>query len=216
MLKRNTLVLLIVAAVLGGAVLLFESRDRPEPGETSTGIQQGKGEQILPLQEEAITELKVERAIASSPEATNNGTEELSFEKSEDGSWQMIAPETAIAETGAIAFLLSQATGKATLTFESTSDKLSDFGLDSPTATVDLTAEEQSYQLLIGGSDISGDGVYLLVQDPEQPEEGNGDADSAVQVHVVSGSFLSAVERPVEEWLAASAEEEPTDIEPES
>ncbi len=203
MLKRRTLLLLVSAIALLGGVLLFEGNrslttadgeldQSGEPAPSSDGQQ--TGELMFPFAEEDVETLTVERPADT-----------VAFEKSEEGVWQMTEPEAGLAEPGAIAFLLTQITNPSANTLNVPADSLNDFGLDKPTATVNLTANGSAYQLAVGGTDFTGDQLY--VQATEGPEAEETDADALeVEIHLVSGGFDNAINRPTSDWLA---DEEP-------
>lgn len=214
MLKRETLLLLIAAIVLGGGVLLFESHQRnSSPGQnleisSETGLEtspetnsedspvstpndKSEGELIFPFSEEDVKSVTVERV---------DGT--LTFSKFADGTWQMTAPEQGIAESGAIAFLLSQITNPTTHTLTVAPNSLKDFGLDQPETTVTLVAADTSYQLAVGTADFTGDKLYVQLIKPaaDTPSE----TAESVKIHVVSGGLKNAINRPTKEWLIAT------------
>jgi len=197
MLKRGTVLLLMSAIALGGGVLLLEnfgSNGAGNQSSTTTGLNtlsEGEGEPLLPFPEEDIDSVVVTRL---------NDT--LTFNKSDEGTWQMTQPETGLAEGGAIAFLLSQLTGATvqSLTVES-ADSLFDFGLADPSATVAVTAGEQSYQIAVGGGDFSGDKRYVRLVNADDEEDADQAATAPIKIHVVAGGIVNAVERPTSEWL---------------
>ncbi len=202
MLKRGTLLLLVSAIALLGGVLLFEGdRNRTATGENSeqdtnyalSSEGQENGELIFPFAEEDVDTLTVERSADT-----------VAFEKSETGIWQMTKPENGLAEPGAIAFLLTQLTNPSTNTLTVPADTLSDFGLDRPTSTVSLTANDVRYQLAVGTADFTGDQLYVQATAPEDDSAGASD----IKIHLVSGGFDNAVNRPTEDWLAAEESEE--------
>ncbi|MBE9063826.1 DUF4340 domain-containing protein [cf. Phormidesmis sp. LEGE 11477] len=218
MLNRGTLLLLVVAIALGGGVLLFENSDRTsrDPS-TEAGAGEAQGKPLLPFEESAIAQFTLSRPDQS----------DLTFVKDESGVWQMSTPEEQVAEEGAIAFLLSQLTRSSNRVINVDSRSLVDFGLDNPTATItlesDVSEEKSTYQILVGDSDFGGDQRYIQVIDLNE-EQINADgseqeteiADSVeteessdLEIHLVSGGIINAIERPTSEWLVA--EEEATD-----
>ncbi|MGD1908123.1 MAG: DUF4340 domain-containing protein [Leptolyngbyaceae cyanobacterium] len=194
-LKKNTIVLVAIALVLGGAVIIMESR-QPSPTATETD---GEAGPIFDFLETDVTGLHIETQ-----------TQEVTFERDDLGFWQMTAPESAPAEEAAIAFLLSRLNTdglRRTITVDAA--EMPDFGLDVPLATVDITlADGTTHLFVLGDPDFSGSDYYALV-DPESiplPEDAG-----EVAALVVSGDLLNAVERPLEEWQVADPASTPTD-----
>ncbi|MEM6450727.1 MAG: DUF4340 domain-containing protein [Cyanobacteria bacterium P01_D01_bin.105] len=207
MLKRKTILLMVSAIALLGLVALLEGNrsvvnNRPDAPTTSSEPRQGDGERLFPFTEEDVEALEVER-----PEDT------LAFQKQDDGTWEMKAPEVALAESGAITFLLSQITNPSTHTLTADTSALRDFGLQNPEATVTLTANDNTYQLTVGNDDFTGDQLYVRANSPaseaETPEQ--------IKIHVVSGGMRNAVNRPTQDWLSlSSADTESEAVSPEA
>ncbi|MEL6855251.1 MAG: DUF4340 domain-containing protein, partial [Cyanobacteria bacterium J06607_13] len=214
MLNRGTLVLLVSAIALGGAVLLFENRQTDnvqvaDPGATADSIvagEEGAGEKLFPFEEEDIEQFSLTRFAESEED-----TEELAFEKQDDGTWQMTMPRQAMAEGGAIAFLLSQLTSPASRTLTVEADTLEEFGLSDPEATIVLSVEGADYTFYLGGSDFSGDRRYAQAVG----SEADTGEEPTTTVHVLSGGIETAINRPTAEWLVveASPEAEPAETE---
>ena len=192
MLNRKTILLMVSAIALFGLVALIEGNrsvvgDRTaEPTADADAPLQGDGELLFDFEEEDVDAVEVER-----------DGETLAFEKLENGSWEMSAPEVGEAEGGAIAFLLSQITSTSVHTLSADTSDLRDFGLQNPDATVRLTANDTPYQLTVGGEDFSGNNLYVRADPPARAAEG----EDQTKVHVVSGSMRNAVNRPTQDWL---------------
>ena len=143
MLKRGTLLLLLSAIALGGAVLLLENQTGPRSPEQASGdVQTTDSEKLFPFEEDEVEQFSVTRQLeASAAEQSKNQTNEtLSFVKTESGTWEMTAPEAAKAEGGAIAFLLSQVSTPTAVPVSVKANNLEEFGLAEPEATVSITA----------------------------------------------------------------------------
>ncbi len=209
MLNRGTLLLLVSAIALGGSVLLFENR-----GEVSDRLEraeEAQGEPLLPFEESAIAQFTLERP----------NEDDLSFIKDESEIWQMSAPEEKIAEEGAIAFLLSQLTRPSNRIITMNGNSLEDFGLDNPAATIAIETKESTYQILVGSADFGGDQRYVQVIDvtsepndaisgeseAEPPTPDEADTSQEIEIHLVSGGIINAIERPTAEWLVAEETE---------
>lgn len=203
MLQRTTLLLLVGAIALGGGVLLLESRQDDSTAdltaeEVSADADTAK-EPIFSFAEEDVESFKVERAEGA-----------IAFTQ-KDGTWQMSEPETAPAEDGAVAFLLSQLTDQTARKLSVEAAKLEDFGLSDPTAQVELIADGKPYQLLIGGRAFTGDQLYVQaidVQEDNQAEDQQPTTEpsASVDIYLVPGGLTNAVNRPTAEWLIAQDE----------
>lgn len=188
-LNRGTLLLLAGAIALGGGVLLLENRrgqDSPteESSDAPSETASAKGEMFFPFAEADVERLAVKR-----PEG------DIAFTKKADGIWEMTQPQTAVAEEGAIAFLLNQLTSPANQTLTVEPNSLTNFGLAEPAVTIDIFAKGSPYQLAVGTTAFTGDQRYVRVV------EGSSELTEPVKIHVVSGSLTNAINRPTPEWL---------------
>ena len=187
-LQKTTVALIAIALILGVGVLVAENRRDPQQAAVDQG--EGASSPVFTFDEAAVTGLHIE-----------TDGQAVTFERDDDGFWQMTAPEAGPAEEAAIAFLLSRLTTDGltqTLTMAETDQAA--FGLAVPFATVDLTlADGTLHQLILGGADFSGQNSYALV-DPEAfpiPEGAE-----AVPVALVSQNIRNGVDRPLVEWQA--------------
>ena len=197
MLQRTTLLLLLGAVTLGGGVLLLESRQGGSTGELAgqsvANDSDEEKESLFPFAEAEVDSFKVERAEGA-----------ITFIQEGD-SWQMTAPQTAPAEAGAVAFLLSQLTDQSARKLSVEADQLEDFGLIDPTAQVDLVADGRPYQLLIGSQAFTGDQLYVQAIDTQALEtQANEDpaAEQTVDIYLIPARLTNAVNRPTAEWIA--------------
>jgi len=203
MLKRKTILLMVSAIALFGLVALIEGNrtvtgNGADETTLSSDPQRDAGEPLFPFQEDDVETLSVQRA-----------EDTLTFEKLEDGSWEMTEPEVALAEGGAIAFLLSQITNTSAHTLSVETAALRDFGLQNPEATVILTAAGETYTLTVGGDDFTGDQLYVRAEPPaEKPN-----SPEQIKVHVVSGGMRNAVNRPTQDWLITESEDNAAPVE---
>ena len=198
MLKRGTWWLLIGAIALGGGVLLLESNqlesNREMPSSEAVADVQNtpntlnnrggdgsdsEGELIFPF-----SEGEVNRIVLNRPD------DRLAFARATNGTWQMTEPEAGQAESGAIAFLLSQLTNPTTRTLSVEPSALEDFGLTNPETTLVLTANETDYQLAVGTPDFTGDNLYVQLTATELSDSSDASSDEAsgtTKIHLVSG-----------------------------
>ncbi|PSN13855.1 hypothetical protein C7293_14240 [filamentous cyanobacterium CCT1] len=183
--QRSTLILVGVAFLLGAGVLIAESQRSQSP---QTATQSESTEPILAFEETDVATLTVDR-----------GDETLVFEQGDEGNWQMTEPENAVAEPGAIAFLLSRLNTDSPLqTVTMTADQATDFGFNAPVGIVTVTLNDGTeHELILGGPDFSGGNNYAVIDpDPWPPEEG-----TEYSVLVVTRDVANGINRPLEEWL---------------
>ena len=191
--QRSTLILVGVAFLLGAGVLIAESQRSQSP---PSATQSESTEPILTFEEADVASLTVDR-----------GDETLAFEQDDDGNWQMTAPDDAIAEPGAIAFLLSRLNTDSPLqTVTMTADQATDFGFDAPVGIVTVTLEDGTeHELILGGPDFSGGANYAVVDpEPWPPAEGQ-----EYSVLVVTRDVANGINRPLAEWLMPVETSEP-------
>jgi hypothetical protein len=185
-LKRSTVVLVGLALLMGAGVLIAESQRGNAP---QTAEVEGAGEPIFPFEESAVSRLQVER-----------DGETLVFEKDDAGNWQMVEPETSLAEPGAVAYLLSRLNTDSPLqTVTLQPGDVADFGLADPAGTVTVTLEDGTeHRLLLGGEDFSGSARYAVIDPETWPPA--PDAAEGIAALVVSQDVANGINRPVEEW----------------
>ncbi|MEM9119491.1 MAG: DUF4340 domain-containing protein [Cyanobacteria bacterium P01_F01_bin.56] len=188
-LQRSTVVLVATALLLGGVVLLTQSRESTPTGSTAEQNNPASSP-IYDFAETDVVVLQIETA-----------GQIVVFEKDDEDFWQMVEPDDQPAEEAAIAFLLSRLVTDgllSTTTIEAANQ--SDFGLDDPFATVALTlADGTSRTLILGDADFSGDNYYALVD----PETFPLTADAGeVEVAIVTQNIINGVDRPLDEWQA--------------
>jgi hypothetical protein len=200
-LNRGTLLLLTGAIALGGSVLLLENQRGLDPSveqsaatpaadaseNDSENAASISGEMIFPFAEAEVEQLSLKR-----PEGNIAFTK-----KAAEGIWEMSQPQKALAEEGAIAFLLNQLASPANQTLTIEPNTLANFGLADPAVTIDIVAKGNPYQLVVGTTAFTGDQRYVRVV------EGSATPTEPVKIHVVSGSLTNAINRPTPEWLAA-------------
>lgn len=183
-LQRNTLILVGVAFLLGAGVLIAETQRARTPEMQRAG---DSASPILDFAETDVATLTVER-----------GNETLVFTQDDEGNWQMTEPDTALAEPGAVAFLLSRLNTDSPLQRVSmAADQFTDFGFNAPTGMITITRQDGTeHELILGGPDFSGNANYAVIDpDPWPPAE-----DSEHEVLVVSRDVANGINRPLEEW----------------
>lgn len=181
-LQRSTGILLGVAIALAATVTIIETRKGTQSSDSKTLY--------------GFTEADV------SSFAINLDGSRLAFAKTDDDTWQMTEPESAPADPSAIAFLLNIITSdtvKETVTVNP--NQLDTYGLDDPTAIVDLMVNEENHTLTVGDEDFSETSLYVMT------EPAIAAADS-VDIYLIPSRLESGLERPQDEWLLADAEED--------
>lgn len=179
--QRTSLILVAAALLLGGVVYYMESKNQPQQQEAKT--------ESKPLFN--FKEAEVQTFTVKMPKQT------VSFEKTAGGAgqslWKMTSPDKTQANDGAVAFLLNlMATGKSDRTLTIPATRKAEFGLDQPTATVEVKlANQQTHQLVMGKPIFNRSFLYALV-DPA----GNQD----LSISLIPIDFQNAVDRPLAEW----------------
>ncbi|MEO0536872.1 MAG: DUF4340 domain-containing protein [Cyanobacteria bacterium P01_A01_bin.123] len=194
--QRNTVILVGVAAVLSVMVLISEARRSRTDALNGTG-EAASRDRLFSFEEADVTQLTIEK-----------DGQTLMFERDENSTWQMLEPETALAEQAAIAYLLNLTTTSGpSRVFTIEPDQQDNFGLNSPTANITFTlASGQTHTLLLGTADFSGGSLYAVVDVNLETE---ASAPDAIEVEVVPIDFVNAVTRPLSEWQATVDEPEP-------
>lgn len=190
MFQKSTMALVAIALILGAGVIVAETQR--DPATSTLEGERGANRPVFSFEEGDVTGIHIE-----------TDGQVVTFERDAEGRWQMTAPEAMPAEPAAIAFLLSRLTGDGLLhdlTLEGA--ERSDFGLEVPFATVELTlGDGSSHRLIVGTRDFSGEGIYALI-DPEQfplPQEATD-----IPLAVLSQDVLNGIDRPLEEWQAVT------------
>ena len=242
-LQSPTLILVFIAIALGSFVAVTELRptDSGEGGESEALFKFEEEEVRSLVVETASRTLKFEKAAVSSdrdgtndadaPDEVDDDVEGKETEADEPPEtaieWQMRSPDEAPADDSAVVFLVNlMASGVSDRVFEVAPENLDDFGFDAPLAEVAVTLENQeSHRLILGNYDFNGTNIYAQAissseDEAQQEDEQQGSTDDeSVQVFIVSTSFDSAVNRPLDEWKQADedqSEEQADDAEDEN
>ncbi|MBD1821045.1 DUF4340 domain-containing protein [Cyanobacteria bacterium FACHB-DQ100] len=175
--QRTSLALVLAALALGGFVYYTESK---KPAQ----IDEAKADE-KPLFN--FKEQEIQAFTVKTPKQT------LEFEKAP--IWTLRKPEVAPANESSIAFLLNLLTaGKSDRTFNVPAARKSEFGLDQPSATVDVKLSNQkNHRLVIGKPNFNRNFLYALVDPP-------ADINQDLSVLLVPINFQNAVDRPLSEW----------------
>lgn len=177
--QPTTIVLVLVALLLGGVVLVTTRQSADQPGTESA-----EASDLFDFTEDQVQSFTLETPLQS-----------LAFEKDAEGIWQMTEPETVPASDASIAYLLDLlATGSSTRAFTAPVGDREDFGFHQPLATITVTLDDQeTHTLVLGEYDLTRTARYALVDSPTpDPEE--------LTISLVSPNFENAVSRPLDEW----------------
>lgn len=183
-LQRSTGILLGVAIALAATVTIVETRK---------GTQANDSETLYGFTEADVSSFSIELE-----------ERRLAFAKTDGDTWQMTEPESAPADPSAIAFLLNIITSdtvKETIT--ANPNQLDTYGLDDPTAIVELMVNEENHTLTVGDEDFSGTSLYVMT------EPALSAADS-VDIYLIPNRLETGLERPQDEWLLSDSEEDAT------
>jgi cell division septation protein DedD len=189
-LQKTPLILLFSALALGSFVFLQEVQKPSQKSEIKSEAQpvfafKEADVKAFRVQTSKQT-LKFEKSAPSGPE--KNGAISSS-------AWRMIAPENTPANEASVAFLLSlMATSRSDRTLPTPVGRKSEFGLESPFATVEVQlGNQKTHRLLLGKPNFNRTFLYALADPPT-----GGTHDLAVlQVPI---DFQNAVDRPLFEW----------------
>ncbi|MBD2012804.1 DUF4340 domain-containing protein [Microcoleus sp. FACHB-53] len=184
-LQRTTLVLLITATLLGGAVYYSE-------------IQRTQNQEATKTTKEPIFSFK-EDQIQSVTLYTAQETLEFDRVNGKTTNWQMKQPKEAPASDAAVAFLLNLlAEGKSDRSFFVPTKERQEYGFDQPFATVKVQLNnKQNHRLILGKPDFNRSFMYAHVDSsPQSPDQ--------LKVLLVPIDFEYAVNRPISEWQSQS------------
>lgn len=181
-LQRTTLILLLLALGLGGFVYFYEIQ-----GASQRQQAEAKGQQIFSFEERQIQSLIV-----------STKGQRLEFERQDKygkPTWLIKSPNQAPASNALVSYLMDLLVkGKSSRTIQVPADRLAQYGLDQPQATVEVKLNNQkNHQLLLGKPDFNRSFLYAQADPPTKPA-------GSVNVLLVSTDFENAVNRSLSEW----------------
>lgn len=208
--QRTPIILLAIAAVLGGVVYFNQVQDTAKLERSPDASQK-----LFPFQESDIRAFTLKTpqqtlSFTKVPAASPSTTKPAAPSPSPSPLvWRMTAPKAALANDGSVAFLLNLlATGRSEKTLTVPASQLAEFGFNQPSATIDVTLQDQkTHRLVLGNPDFNRSYLYAQVDPPAQ-------ASGNQTVHLVSLDFENAVTRPLAEWeYSSNASPPPIDAE---
>ncbi|MBI3484561.1 MAG: DUF4340 domain-containing protein, partial [Acidobacteria bacterium] len=174
--RKSTLLVVLLAAALGGAVWYFEFK-REKPTEDSDAA----SKPLFSFKQEEVAGLTLTR-----------GGEILSLEK-RGAAWRITQPVDSPADEGAAEGLLSSLTfGRISKTIAVTppgsADALKAFGLDAPVVALEIKLKSgAAHRVRLGAKDFTGSNVYALV-------------DTTPDVALLPADVLASSDKPLLEF----------------
>lgn len=202
--QRTTLILLLVAVGLGAGVYLWENQTPP----SSPTAKNSEEEPLFRFSEGDVQRLEVRQdeetlvferlakaAIVSPTPSPAASPPPNSYETTE---WRMISPEAGLADDAAVDFLANLlATSSRDRTLRIEPGDLDEFGLTTPSATVEIQLKNQeTHRLVLGTQNFNGEFLYAQIDPPKASE-------AEVEVVLIPKNFESAVNRDLAEWQAS-------------
>jgi len=176
--SKNTLIWLVVAAVLFGFIFVFEHFFRPAPAEPSAIL--------TDLQPSTVTSVQVIPANAL----------EIRADRTND-TWLLTKPIMYPAQPAAIEALLA-ALQKLTPAIRISAGELreqhsaeSDYGFDTPQVSLVIEAGDQRWQLKVGNKTAPGDQVFLRIVGTDG-------------AYVTDADWLKYLPRSADDWRATA------------
>jgi Domain of unknown function (DUF4340) len=153
MIKKPTLIVLVCAILLGGAVYYFQWRKSKNP--SAAPVDSGKP--AFSLKSSDVADLTILH-----PGATDAPAIQLA---NQDGKWDITQPIATDADQSAIASITDGVTSaRITQTEPDSADRLKAYGLDSPRLELDFqTKSGAKHKILMGDKDFTGSYVYSLI-----------------------------------------------------
>jgi len=199
--QRNTLILALAAFGLASGIYIQQQLTAPNaPGE----IRAEGSEPLFDFDEADVVQFTIRRPDLTlsleKREAESAGAESVETAALGQPDWNLTAPEQIPASDGAVAFLLNLlATGdrRDSFSIPSSPERLAEFGLDQPTAQVDVTlADDTTRSLTLGDSNFDDSGLYAArTLTSSQPPDSE-----STEVFLIDSSLEPALLRPLEEW----------------
>lgn len=191
-LQRTTLVLLVLAILLGGFVYFYEFQWKSQQEQVKK-----KKQQLFAFKEDDVKALKI-----------TTPSETINLERSPESGktkWLMKSPDTVPANDGTVAYLLNLLETETTQRSLNTSaSELAQFGLKQPQATIDITLNNQkTHKLVVGKPSFDNRFVYAQNNFSTTP-------DGNVEVVSVSQKFENAIKRSLSEWKAVENNPSPS------
>lgn len=177
MIRKSTLLILLVAILLGAGVFYYQKK-HPASDTSSTASDVSKP--LFPsVQSADIQSISVQHLPAAEPA--------IQIARSGDG-WQITQPLNTPADSSAVQGIADGLASVGTTQWEpGTPDRLKAYGLDPGTLQVQFTLKNgATHKILLGNKDFSGNSVYALV-------------DSNQAVSLVPDSLLTSADKTADD-----------------
>jgi hypothetical protein len=177
MIKKSTLIVLLVAVLAGGAVYYFDWQRGQKEAEKAT---QDTSKPAFSVLAPDISSLSI--SYPADPKSQGMQLEKRS------GAWQITQPIQTGADDPSVQGIVQQlATARVTQTEPGTPDRLKVYGLDPPAVVLDFQMQNGAkHNLKLGKKDFTGVSVYAI-------------ADNAKDVVLLPESLLVSVDKPLQE-----------------
>lgn len=179
-LQRTTLILMLLALGLGGFVYVYEIQGGKQRQE-----QQANKQELFQFAVDDIQKLTITK-----PDSKIH----LERNSQDNPRWLIKSPITEPANSASVSYLtdlLTTATGEKINLNPDTQPPLNEYGLESPTATIDIELKNQNrHQVILGKPNFNDTLIYAQT-------------DNKQEVFLVSKNFENAVNRQLDEWKQA-------------
>src|SRR5580704_9401392 len=178
MIKKSTLIVLLVAILAGAAAYYFDWKRGQKEAANSPA---DSTKPVFALQADEISALTI--AYPADPKS-----QPIHFEK-QNGAWQITSPLPTGADDPSLQGILQQLTSdRIAQTEPGTPDRLKAFGLDTPVVALDFQMKNGAkHSLQLGKKDFTGVSVYAIV-------------DNAKEVALLPESLLISADKPLQDW----------------
>lgn len=177
MIKKSTLLVLLVAILAGGAVYYFDWQRGQKEAEKAT---QDASKPVFSVQAQDISSLSISYPADRKSQA-------ILLER-RSGAWQITQPIQTGADDPSVQGIVQQlATTRVSQTEPGTPDRLKVYGLDTPVVALEFQMQNGAkHNLKLGKKDFTGVSVYAI-------------ADNARDVVLLPESLLVSVDKPLQE-----------------
>jgi hypothetical protein len=177
MIKKSTLIVLLVAILAGGAVYYFDWQRGQKEAEKAT---QDTSKPAFSVPAQDISSLSISYPADPKSQA-------IQLEK-RGGAWQITRPIQTGADDASVQGIVQQlATARVSQTEPGTPDRLKVYGLDNPAVALDFQVQNGAkHNLKLGKKDFTAVSVYAI-------------ADNAKDVVLLPESLLVSVDKPLQE-----------------
>jgi hypothetical protein len=181
MIKKSTLIVLVCAAILGGA---FYFLNKKHDQDVAALLDTSKA--VFAFKSEDVASMTVSHPVKKDEPP-------IRMEKS-NGTWKIVSPLETAADSSVVDGSLSNfAFARSSQTEPGSSDRLKAFGLDPAKVSVTLQMKNGAkHSLLVGEKVFDGDTVYAV-------------ADGANAVLLLPGSVLTSADKSLDDWRDRTA-----------